>query len=136
MAGLPHVWIEDKGLAFVLHIRMQPPASGHSPGGECAPIVRSSPTVRQLESAHGLEVVPRGVTGKGAVVRRLLRGPSLRRAVPIYLGDDLTDEPAFRAARHGVTIRVGEARPTAARYRLSDPSDVRELLSLLAEALR
>jgi trehalose-6-phosphatase len=73
---------------------------------------------------------------KGAVVSRLLQGPALRCAVPIYVGDDLSDEAAFRAARHGVTIRVGQTRPTAARYQLADASDVRELLALLAQALR
>jgi len=81
-------------------------------------------------------VVPRDVTGKGAVVRRVLRRPALRRAVPVYLGDDLSDEAAFRAARRGVTIRVGKARPTAARYRLAGTRDVRTLLALLAQALR
>ncbi len=136
VAGLPRVWIEDKGLAFVLHYPDAAPDVRALARQRVRAIVRSSQAVRQLESAHGLEVVPRGVTGKGAVVSRLLRGPALRCAVPIYVGDDLSDEAAFRAARHGVTIRVGQARPTAARYQLADASDVRELLALLAQALR
>jgi len=35
-----------------------------------------------------------------------------------------------------VTIQVGRPRPTAARYRLAGASDVRELLSVIADALR
>jgi len=136
VAGLPNVWIEDKGLAFVLHHRDAAPRVRALARRRVGVIVRSSPAVRQFESAHGVEVVPRGVTGKGAVVSRLLRAPALRHAVPIYVGDDLSDEPGFRAARHGVTIQVGEPRPTAARYRLASASDVRELLSVLAHALR
>jgi len=136
VAGLPNVWIEDKGLAFVLHHRDAAPRVRALARRRVGLIVRSSPAVRQFESAHGVEVVPRGVTGKGAVVSRLLRAPALRHAVPIYLGDDLSDEPAFRAARHGVTIQVGRPRPTAARYRLAGASDVRELLSVIADALR
>jgi trehalose 6-phosphate phosphatase len=136
VAGLPNVWIEDKGLAFVLHHRDAAPRVRALARRRVGLIVRSSTAVRQFESAHGVEVVPRGVTGKGAVVSRLLRAPALRHAVPIYLGDDLSDEPAFRAARHGVTIQVGRPRPTAARYRLAGASDVRELLSVIAHALR
>jgi trehalose 6-phosphate phosphatase len=136
VAELPNVWIEDKGLAFVLHHRDAAPRVRALARRRVGALVRSSPAVRQFESAHGVEVVPRGVTGKGAVVGRLLRMPALRHAVPIYVGDDLSDEPAFRAARHGVTIRVGPARPTAARYRLACAGDVREFLSMLARALR
>jgi trehalose-phosphatase len=46
--------------------------------------------------------------------------------LPVYLGDDTTDEDAFRAlGREGVTIRVGDSgSPTAARHRLRDPDEV------------
>jgi trehalose 6-phosphate phosphatase len=134
--GLANVWIEDKGLAFVLHYRDATPGVRALARRRVRAVLKSSDAIRQFESAHGLEVVPKDVTGKGAVVRRVLQRPGLRRAVPIYLGDDLSDEAAFRAARHGVTIRVGEGRPTAARYQLAGTREVRELLGLLAQALR
>src|SRR3954453_19236546 len=136
VAGLPNAWIEDKGLAFVLHHRDATPRVRALARRRVGAIVRSNPAVRQFESAHGVEVVPRGVAGKGAVVGRLLRTPALRRAIPIYLGDDLSDEGAFRAARAGVTIQVGPPRATAARYRLAGATEVREFLSVLAHALR
>ena len=136
ITGLTHVWIEDKGLAFVLHHRDATPAVRALARRRVRAALRSNPMVRLFESAHGLEVVPRDVPGKGATVRQVLRRPALRRAMPIYLGDDLSDEGAFRAARHGVTIRVGKSRPTAARYRLAGTNDVLELLGLLAQALR
>jgi trehalose 6-phosphate phosphatase len=136
ITGLPHVWIEDKGLAFVLHHRDATPAIRTLARRRVRAVLRPNPVVRLFDSAHGLEVVPRDVPGKGATVRQVLRRPALRRAIPIYLGDDLSDEGAFRAARRGVTVRVGKPRPTAARYRLGDTSDVLELLGLLAEALR
>jgi trehalose 6-phosphate phosphatase len=134
---LPHVWVENKGLAFVLHYRQATPRARTRARRRLRAVLRATTVeIRQFESAHGLEVVPRDVTGKGAAVRRLLRRPALRRAVPIYLGDDLSDEPAFRAARHGVTIRVGASRPTAAQYRIRSTDEARELLELLAKALR
>jgi trehalose 6-phosphate phosphatase len=137
VCGLPQVWVEDKGLAFVLHyLEAPPPVRALARRRLRAVLGSTTAPIHQFESAHGLEVVPRDVQGKGAVVRRLLRRAALRRAVPIYLGDDLSDEPAFRAARRGVTIRVGAGRPTAAQYMLRDPDDVREFLGLLATALR
>lgn len=72
---------------------------------------------------------------KGTAVREALRGEPDGAAVA-YLGDDLTDEDAFRALeerRRGgapvVTFLVrDEARPTAARIRISPPDELLEVL--------
>ena len=62
-----------------------------------------------------------------------------RSVVPLYIGDDLTDEDAFRAiADHGVGVVVrGEEndRETAASYVLGDPELVRDFLERLARWL-
>jgi trehalose-6-phosphatase len=58
------------------------------------------------------------------------------RLLPIFIGDDVTDEDAFRAAasRGGIGILVAEEpRATAASYRLRDPGEALELLRRLAE---
>ena len=136
ITNLPQVWVEDKGIAFVVHFRDADPKVRAIARSRVRRILDRAAGVRRFDSAHGLEVVPREVAGKGAVVRRLLRAPALRRAVPVYLGDDISDEAAFRAARRGVTIKVGAATPTAAQYRLATTGEVRELLGLIAEALR
>ncbi len=58
---------------------------------------------------------------------------------PLYVGDDRTDEDAFRAVRAepgGVGVRVGTARrPTLASLRLRDPDEVTRFLRVLAAAL-
>lgn len=62
-----------------------------------------------------------------AAVERRHRQP----AWPIYLGDDVTDEDAFRAVGDaGLTIAVG-AGSSSARYRLADPGLVERLLEEL-----
>ncbi len=60
------------------------------------------------------------------------------KAVPIYLGDDLTDEEAFRTIREtGVGIRVGgPGEPTQAVYRLEDPGQVEQLLLIAVQFIR
>jgi trehalose-phosphatase len=60
---------------------------------------------------------------------RGLRTPIL----PIYVGDDLTDEPAFVALRRGITVRVGNFSRTKARFRLRDPEEVCTFLKRMEE---
>ena len=59
------------------------------------------------------------------------------RLVPLYIGDDVTDEDAFETlAADGVTVAVLDApRPTAAQYRLGSADEVRQLLNALAGRL-
>lgn len=54
--------------------------------------------------------------------------------IPLYIGDDLTDEDAFRSLQgRGLGIVVGdEDRSTAADYRLKNPGEVRIFLEKLA----
>lgn len=59
--------------------------------------------------------------------------------VPLYVGDDTTDEDAFAAIAGtgvGVVVVANEERRTAARYRLGDPEQVRAFLGRLASYLR
>ena len=55
--------------------------------------------------------------------------------VPIYIGDDVTDEDAFRSIRNfGVGILVGaHDQETEAKYKLEDVPNVRSFLQKLAE---
>ncbi len=95
-----------------------------------------------LRKGHGkkvFELQPDIDWNKGAAVRWLLQSLSLDRpdVLPIYVGDDVTDEDAFRAlADDGLGFAVLDApRPTAAQFKLADPAEVRALLLALADAL-
>ena len=86
------------------------------------------PTLRLRHAPLGSEVLPRTGSSKGTAVQMLR---SLRPAGPgIYLGDDLTDEDAFRAMPHDITIHVGE-RETAARFRVESADRVAEFFDWL-----
>jgi trehalose-phosphatase len=80
------------------------------------------------------EALPRVGWGKGraaAMLRRLLGNP-----FPVALGDDLTDEGLFRAARHGISVRVAPEGATEARYTLSSQAEVPGFLERLDAALK
>ena len=75
---------------------------------------------------------------KGHAVLWLLEQLNLDRpeVLPLYIGDDVTDEDAFRVLRRqdrgiGVVVRDGEARTTVANYALDEPEDVRRFLKML-----
>ena len=55
----------------------------------------------------------------------------------IYIGDDRTDEDAFRAlADKGITIRVGDdSSDTRAHFYLTDQKETLEFLRLLYQGL-
>jgi alpha,alpha-trehalase len=79
---------------------------------------------------------------KGRAVRWLLEDGlkmDCSDVMPVYIGDDVTDEDAFQEIRNdGIGIRVDDtdASESAARYRLRDPQEVRQFLLNLAELLQ
>ncbi|MDH4197376.1 MAG: trehalose-phosphatase, partial [Candidatus Aminicenantes bacterium] len=85
------------------------------------------------EGKKVLEVRPNVDWDKGRGVLFLMESFGLDpRSFPVYIGDDLTDEDAFRALRdRGLTILVGSRRKTLAKGRLSDVSRVWEFLGSL-----
>ena len=68
-----------------------------------------------------VEIRPRHLT-KGAAMRRLMERAPFRGRTPIFAGDDTTDEDAFEVVNRlgGISLRVGDQAPTAAKFRLAD----------------
>lgn len=89
-----------------------------------------------LTRKPGKDVLELAVTDadKGSALLRLRA--RIGAAGTLYLGDDATDEDAFRAlADADVTIKVGDG-DTAARYRVPDPDGALAALRRLADLLR
>jgi len=139
---IPGALIEDKGCSCALHYRLV--AAGNRPRVKAllrdatAGAVRRG-AVRLKRGKMVLEILPPADWDKGSAVlwieERLRRRSGARGLVPVYIGDDLTDEAAFRSfRRRRITARVGNARRSDARYRLRDTREVRRFLDLfLAE---
>src|SRR3546814_16635234 len=79
-----------------------------------------------------VELAPK-CADKGLAVARLMAAPPFAGALPLFIGDDTTDEDGFAAvaAAGGHGILVGAPRPTAAHFRLADPEAVHHWLTLL-----
>jgi trehalose 6-phosphate phosphatase len=77
-----------------------------------------------MENLRDVEVAPVAIGDKGMAVRKFISEPALRGALPVYFGDDFSDELAFAATRKGIPILVGKRRATRAKYSLRGPAEV------------
>jgi len=78
-----------------------------------------------------VELAPQGADKAGAVHAFMGEG-AFAGAMPVFVGDDITDEDGFLAARDlgGFGIIVGDRAGTLARYRLPSPTEVSQWLEL------
>jgi trehalose 6-phosphate phosphatase len=120
---IPGVRVEDKGTAIALHYRQA--------DDEAAAQRRlrewSEGLPAGLETVWGKKVVEvrPGGFDKGRAAREIAsRHPE---STPVMIGDDTTDEDAFRALPEAVTVKVGPGESDA-RYRLSNVDAVIDYL--------
>lgn len=123
--AFPGALLERKARGFGLHYRQAPEAKETFQAALTA-LLDSAPGF-QLHQAHMLwEVRPAGADKGGAVVALMQRPPFAGR-VPIFIGDDVTDEDGMREARKlgGAGYRVDAV--------FRDPDGVRSWLQRSAE---
>jgi trehalose 6-phosphate phosphatase len=124
----PGVLLEQKTLGVALHYRMNPAAAhlaqalAHELADELELCLQPGKMMVELRATGG---------DKGTAVQRLMGHAPMTGTVPVFAGDDLTDEPGFVAARclHGHGILVGPPRSTAADLALASPAALREWLA-------
>ncbi len=122
--GHPGVLVEDKGPSMALHWRGAPHA-GEQVRAFADRHVRGHAGYRLQPGDHVVEFVPVG-SDKGRAVRRMMQHLPFRGRLPVFIGDDLTDEHGFEAAnaQYGWSVLVGERDPSAAVFQLGDISSV------------
>lgn len=136
-AGFPGVLIENKGLTMSVHFRRLPPPFRrrfHS-GMSAFRLGTVALPLRWRRGKDVWEALPRVDWNKGRALTDLLRrtGP----AVPVAVGDDVTDEDMFKAVgRKGVSIRIGKRGTSRAMYYLPRQEDVPRFLTLMTEVLK
>jgi alpha,alpha-trehalase len=133
LTQIPGILVEHKRYAVAIHYRNVAPEH----------VGKIIATVHRHGKRHGLRVTggrkvielrPDIDWDKGTALAWIRdRINQTGRVLPIYVGDDLTDEDAFDVVRHdgvGVVVRhdADGGRPTAAQFTLNDPDEVREFL--------
>ncbi|MDE3156139.1 MAG: trehalose-phosphatase [Acidobacteriota bacterium] len=139
LLGIDGVIVESKRYSVAVHYRLVAPGDRPQLVQVVEEVLAAHPDLRQTDGKMVFELRPALDWDKGRALEWLLRalgldGPDV---VPIYLGDDSTDEDAFRAlAGRGIGILVADApRATLAACRLRDPAEVEQWLQALVGRL-
>ena len=150
LGSIPGVAVEHKRFGVAVHYR----TAARNRVGEVAASVRAAGQHHALRVTTGREVIelrPDLDWDKGKTLRWVIDrlshsdtpgDPAAQSGslIPVYLGDDITDEDAFDAVRHdGVPIVVRHTddgdRATAALFALDSPARVSEFTERLARQL-
>jgi trehalose-phosphatase len=138
LASVEGAVVDEKHLSLSIHYRLTPPAARPCVSEVVHEIGRRFPSLRQTGGKLVHEFHPRQEWDKGAAMLWLLSklGHTSDTVCPICLGDDLTDENIFAAAKNwGISIHVGPPpTPTKAEYMLRNPEEVADFLEVFTQA--
>ncbi|WP_255171620.1 trehalose-phosphatase [Natrononativus amylolyticus] len=132
---IPNCRVENKRLTATVHVRSVPPVGRDIVFQRVTEIVaRFGDDALSLSTGKAvIEVSPAVPWGKGDAVE-LIEADCPPETFVLYLGDDTTDESAFRAVQSGgLGVHVGAGRDTAAAAGLESPAAVAPFLDWLAE---
>jgi trehalose-phosphatase len=139
LSAIPGTFLEEKGMTLAVHLRRVKRGELLIAAHAVSEATRSYRMRGEILVRPGKEVFeirPSVEWDKGKTVLWLLEKSTVARGEPpwpLYVGDDRTDEDAFREIRErGVTVYVGAPRQTSARYYLRNVGEVAAFLGRLA----
>jgi trehalose 6-phosphate phosphatase len=136
----PGLLIEDKHASLAVHVRgvadeLQPAALADAE--KCAAEWISGGRLRVLAGNLVREFLPNIAAHKGDATRWIAKDVETTRKQPtwtVFVGDDITDEDAFKAIGNGIGVLVG-SRETHATHRIASTHDVCRLLRWLTNGV-
>lgn len=129
--GRDGVLIEAKTASVALHYRLAPD-SREICLEAMADALREAEGFVPLEGKMVVEARPVGAS-KGEAIRAFMQEAPFKGRVPVFFGDDLTDEEGFAVAQElgGVGVKVGDGE-SAAHVRAQDVPTARGIIQRLA----
>lgn len=124
----PGCHVEDKGNAFALHFRQVPAAAAGVAALMQALLDELNDDYVLQRGKMVMELRP-AAHDKGSAILAFLQEPPFSGRLPVFIGDDVSDEDGFRRVSElgGVAIKVGEGE-SAAPWRLADSQAVADWL--------
>jgi trehalose 6-phosphate phosphatase len=126
--------IEDKCLTLSVHFRRVAPEMHDWIRSVTFSTVARWHSFLCREGKMVLDIRPQLGWNKGRAVNWIMREMLPVSALPVYIGDDVTDEDAFAAVPEGITIRVGGLAGSEAQFSLPDVAAVSRFLEWLDHA--
>jgi trehalose 6-phosphate phosphatase len=132
----PGVLVEDKGYSIALHYRQVPKQGVALIHDVKHAFERWGDRSFELLAGKAVLEIKYAGFNKGSAVRDLMTYPPFRGRAPIFIGDDRTDEDAFKVVPefNGQAMSVGRKLPGIDKY-FECPADVRHWLALLSGAV-
>lgn len=130
----PQLVLEDKGPALALHYRMAPDLQRIARHAANEALELAGRDYVLLDGKMVIELKP-ATANKSSAIEAFLREPPFVGRMPIFIGDDRTDETGFACVNRqgGLSIQVGATPIRGARYCLADVAAVRAWLEALAQ---
>jgi trehalose 6-phosphate phosphatase len=127
----PGTLLEDKGRTVAVHFRMAPQFESTVRDTVVAVASQLSSDYHIQEGNMMFEIKPRGFT-KDSAIKAFMQEPPFSGRKPVFVGDDLTDQDAFKAVENlgGISIAVGDR--VHAQYRVENTAAVRAWLREIA----
>lgn len=140
LEGVKGVMVERKKYSVAVHYRLVANKDVDTVLEAVQTVLSQQPEVRKMDGKKVWDLQPKIDWDKGRAILWLLQALDLRKTavLPLYVGDDITDEDAFRALHDsGIGVVVGEdSRETIAHYALKSPDEVHTFLQTLTTFLR
>lgn len=140
LEGIPGAQVERKAFSLAVHFRNVADEDMDRLRKAVEEVEGRYPKLRFSGGKKIYDIKPRMDWDKGRALHHILDSLDLGdgKALPVYIGDDTTDEDAFRAIKgRGVPILVAENPDgTEADYLLLDPAEVEHFLGRLLDRLR
>lgn len=139
LADIPGVSIERNRFAIVVHYKKADTLNAAYAEAAVEQVQRQLQSLRKTGGKEVFELLPNIDWDKGRAVNWLLAELGLDGSdhLPLYFGDDITDEDAFRSVRGaGIGVLVANRpQPSMATYRVSDSRKVLAILQHLIQVL-
>lgn len=128
-------FLEDKGLTLSIHWRLVSKKSLSKLFAMIRDTIRPALRAFRIRLTKGKkvwEIRPNINWDKGRAVKYICSLlPVRNQLLPVYIGDDTTDEDAFKVLKNGITIRIGKSKKSKARYYIKKQSEIKKLLNCL-----
>jgi len=130
----PNLLLERKKISVALHYRRVPELEKL-----CIytfqQAIRNRSELTLLLGKFVVEIIPKGFT-KGTAILEYMQEPPFKGRVPIFVGDDITDESGFEAVHSygGDAVKVGNS-PTKAHHRFNSVDEIHQWLVFNCDSL-
>lgn len=134
-AAHPGLQVELKSSAISLHYRKAPQLESLCLEA-MTEAVRRTPNVEMMRGKAVFDIKPAGIS-KGSAIEAFMKEPPFAGRLPLFAGDDTTDEAGFAAvqALGGEGIKIGDG-PSLARQRCASPAAFRAWLHTALKGLQ